>query len=93
MSDFISEFEFCAHHLPETNVLDLSLINQSISECSAFILKYRKQIDNKTVELFKYYSNLYKDYSQWNEEVIKLNFQPWCIRHDKKYYWVNPDYI
>jgi hypothetical protein len=93
ISDFISEFEFGAHHLPENIVLDLSLINKSISECSAFILKYRKQIDSKTVESFKYYSKLYKDYSEWDEEVTKLSFLSWCIHHDKKYHWVNPDYI
>lgn len=93
MSDFISELEYGAHHLPENIVLDLALINQTISECSAFILKHRKLIDNQVIDVFQYYSRLYKEYSEWEKEMTKLDFLSWCIHHDKKYYWVNSDYI
>ena len=93
VSDFISELEYGAHHLPENIVLDLALINQTIGECSAFILKHRNNIDNQLVDVFQYYSRLYNDYSEWDKELTKFDFLSWCIHHDKKYYWVNPDYI
>jgi len=92
MSDFIGELEYGAHHLPQTIVLNLTLVNQTIMECSTFILKYGIYIDNQVIDIFKYYSILYKDYSVWDDEITNLDFLSWCILHDKKYYWVNPDY-
>lgn len=93
MTEYISELEYGAHHLPNTIVLDLAIINQTISECSAFILKNRKYIDAQAIEVFKYYSRLFSDYSEWGKETTNLDFLSWCIKHDKKYHWVNPDYV
>lgn len=93
MAEYISELEYGAHHLPDTIVLDLAYINQTISECSAFILKNRKHIDPQALDVFKYYSRLCRDYSEWTRETNELDFLAWCIQHDKKYHWVNSDYV
>ena len=92
LADYIQELYFGAHHLPDTLITDIESAKAIIKEASEIIVKNEGIIEKKLVESYKYYSDLYNDYSSWNKGNQACNFSTWCKENKKEYSWVKAYY-
>lgn len=90
--DYVENLYFGAHHLPQGLIMELSEAKNTLKESAEFILKNRSIIRDDLIENHKYYSDLYRDYEDWKNEVSELDFSQWCTTKRRKYSWVTTVY-